>query len=149
MPNDRRAWSFFATPNAQPCLAAASGSSAAGRVRPQFAEPPWTCQSPEWLRIDRGLGEDDLARKIARLVDEELDLGPLFSSYAGRGSLPHRPDLLLKLVLYEHQIGRPQPTQWLYDLEKNTSVQWLTFGMGTSIDTLRVPRPRSALPCGT
>jgi transposase len=102
-------------------------------VRPQFAEPPWTCQSPEWLRIDRGLGEDDLARKIARLVDDELDLEPLRSSYAGRGSLPHRPDLLLKMVLYEHQNGRPQPAQWLDDLEKNTAVPWLTFG-------IRVPR---------
>jgi transposase len=101
-------------------------------VRPQFAEPPWNSQSQEWLRIDRKLSEDDLARKIARLVDEELDLEPLFSSYAGRGSLPHRPDLLLKMVLYEHQNGRPQPTQWLYDLEKNTSVQWLTFGITPS-----------------
>ena len=46
--------------------------------------------------------------------------------------MPHRPDLLLKMVLYELQIGRPQPTQWLYDLEKNTSVQWLTFGITPS-----------------
>ena len=141
MPNDRSAWSFFAEPDARPCLAAASGSSSAGRARPQFAEPPWTCQSREWLRIDRGLGEDDLARKIARLVDE-LDLEPLFSSYAGRGSLPHRPDLLLKLVLYEHQIGRPQPAQWFYDLEKNTSVQWLTFGIRAPRSTLYEFRDR-------
>jgi transposase len=111
-------------------------------VRPQFAEPPWTRQSPEWLTIDRGLDEDDLARKIARLVDEELDLEPLFSSYAGRGSLPHRPDLLLKMVLYEHQNGRPQPTQWLYDLKKNTSVQWLTFGIRVRRSTLYEFRDR-------
>ncbi len=142
MPNDRSGWSFFAGTDARPCLAAASGSSSAGRARPQFAEPRWTCQSPEWLRIDQELGEDDLARKIARLVDEELDLEPLFSSYAGRGSLPHRPDLLLKLVLYEHQIGRPQPTQWLYDLKKNTSVQWLTFGIRAPRSTLYEFRDR-------
>ena len=111
-------------------------------MRPQFAEPPWTCQSPEWLRIDRGLGEDDLARKIARLVDDELDLEPLRSSYAGRGSLPHRPDLLLKMVLYEHQNGRPQPAQWLYDLEKNTAVQWLTFGIRAPRSTLYEFRDR-------
>jgi hypothetical protein len=142
VPNDRSAWSFFAGHDARPRLAAASDSSSSGRARPQFAEPPWTCQSPEWLSIDRGLGEDDLARKIARLVDEELDLKPLFSSYAGRGSLPHRPDLLLKLVLYEHQLGRPQPTQWLYDLEKNTSVQWLTFGIRAPRSTLYEFRDR-------
>jgi transposase len=33
------------------------------------------------------------------------------------------------MVLYEHQLGRPQPTQWLYDLERNTTVHWLTFGI--------------------
>jgi transposase len=142
VPTDRRGWSFFAGPNAQCCRAAASDSSSAGRAWPQFAEPPWTCQSPEWLRIDQGLGEDDLARKIAHLVDEELDLEPLFSSYAGRGSLPHRPDLLLKMVLYEHQIGRPQPTQWLYDLEKNIAVQWLTFGIRASRSILYEFRDR-------
>ena len=142
MPNDRRAWSFFAEPNARSCLATASGSRSAERAWPQFAEPPWTCQSPEWLRIDRGLGEDDPARRIARLVDEELDLEPLFSSYAGRGSFPHRPDLLLKMVLYEHQNGRPQPAQWLYDLEKNTSVQWLTFGIRARRSTLYEFRDR-------
>jgi transposase len=142
VPNDRRAWSFFAEPNARPCLAAASGSRSTERPWPKFAEPPWTRQSPEWLRIDRGLGEDDLARKIARLVDEELDLQSLFSSYAGRGSLPHRPDLLLKMVLYEHHNGRPQPTQWLYDLEKNTSVQWLTFGIRAPRSTLYEFRDR-------
>ena len=50
--------------------------------------------------IDRKLDENDLARRIPRLVDETLDLTPLFSSYAGRGSLAHRPDRLLKMVLY-------------------------------------------------
>ena len=76
------------------------------------------------------------------MVDEELDLESVFSSYAGRGSLPHRPDLLLKMVLYEHQNGRPQPTQWLEDLEKNTSVQWLTFGIRAPRSTLYEFRDR-------
>lgn len=142
MRTDRRARSFFAEPNARPRPAAESGSSSAGQPRPQFAEPPWTVQSPEWLGIDRGLRDDDLARQIARLVDEELNLEPLFSSYAGRGSLPHRPDLLLKMVLYEQHNGRPQPTQWLYDLEKNTSVQWLTFGIRAHRSTLYEFRDR-------
>ncbi len=120
---------LFAEPDARLCLITASGSAAIDRSRPKFAEPPWTRQSPEWLRIDCKLDEDDLARKVSRLVDEILDLAPLFSSYAGRGSLPHRPDLLLKMVLYEHQNGRTQPAEWLYDLKRNIAVQWLTFGM--------------------
>jgi transposase len=131
-PNDSRARPFFAEPAAGLPPAAAGGGNSADRAWPRFAEPPWTRQSPEWLRIDHKLGEDDLARKIARLVDEQLNLDSLISSYAGRGSLPHRPDLLLKMVLYEHQIGRPQPAQWLFDLERNTSVQWLIFGITPS-----------------
>jgi transposase len=131
-PNDSRARSFFAEPTASLHPAATGGGNPADRAWPRFAEPPWTHQSQEWLRIDCKLDEDDLARKIARLVDEQLDLVPLVCSYAGRGSLPHRPDLLLKMVLYEHQKGRPQPTQWLDDLEKNIAVQWLTFGITPS-----------------
>jgi transposase len=46
------------------------------------------------------------------------------------------------MVLYEHQTGRPQPTQWLYDLEKNTSVQWLTFGIRARRSTLYEFRDR-------
>ena len=118
--------------------------SPALRAWPRFAKPRWNCQSPEWLAIDRDLGEDELARTIARLVDEELDLDPLFSSYAGRGSLPHRPDLLLKLVLYELQRGRHQPPQWLKDLKENTTVQWLTYGMRASRSVLYEFRDRVA-----
>lgn len=141
-PNDSRARSFFAEPTAGLPPAAASGGNSADGAWSRFAEPPWTRESPEWLRIDCKLGEDDLARKIARLVDEELDLDPLFSSYAGRGSLPHRPDLLLKMVLYEHHKGRPQPTQWLDSVEKNIAVHWLTFGITPSRSVLYEFRDR-------
>ena len=51
-------------------------------------------------------------RQIARLTDEELNLSMLFNTYLGRGSIPHRPDLLLKLTIYEHSQGRVQPVQW-------------------------------------
>ena len=141
MPNDSRASPFFAEPDApSPPAAAASGSRFSDR--PQFAEPPWNCQSPEWLAIDGSLDQDHLVRKIARLVDEELDLDSVLSSYAGRGSLPHRPDLLLKMVLYEHQIGRPQPTQWLADLKENKAVEWLTFGIKVARSVLYEFRDR-------
>jgi transposase len=129
VPNNSRGRSLFAGPDARPCLAAGCGPRSADRARTRFREPRWNSESPEWLKLDRWLHQDDLARKIARLVDEDLDLDPLFSSYAGRGTPPHRPDLLLKLVLYEHQTGRPKPTQWLEHLEENKAVEWLTFGI--------------------
>jgi transposase len=81
-------------------------------------------------------------RQIARLADEDLNLDALISTYAGRGSIPHRPDLLLKLVIYEHSQGRVQPVQWLRDLKENKAVQWLVYGMRPSQTTLYEFRDR-------
>jgi transposase len=71
-----------------------------------------------------------------------LDLDDLRRTYTGRGSPPHRPDLLLKLVLYEHSQGRVQPVQWKKDLEENKPVQWLVYGMQPSQTTLYKFRDR-------
>ncbi len=136
MLNDSCASLIFAEPDTQLHLAAAGGVSPAQHGRRRFAQPPWNCQSLKRLAIESRLAEDDLACTIAHLVEEELDLGSLFSSYAGRGSLPHRPDLLLKLALYELQEGRPSPAQWFKDHTRNIAIQWLIFGIKV---------PRSAL----
>jgi hypothetical protein len=81
-------------------------------------------------------------RQIARLTDAELDLTALQGTYAGRGSRPHRPDLWLKLVIYEHSQGRVQPVQWFQDLHENLAVQWLTLGLKPSLTTLYEFRDR-------
>jgi transposase len=81
-------------------------------------------------------------RQIARLTDEELNLEELRRTYSGRGSLPHRPDLLLKLLVYEHSQGRPQPVQWFKDVSENKAVQWLIYGMKPSQTTLYEFRDR-------
>lgn len=81
-------------------------------------------------------------RLIARLVDEELNLEALRLTYAGRGSRPHRPDLLLKVLIYEHFKARIQPTQWFMDLHENIAVQWLVFGIKPSLTTLYEFRDR-------
>jgi hypothetical protein len=52
------------------------------------------------------------------------------------------PDLLLKLTIYEHSQGRPQPVQWMKDLEENKAVQWLVYGMRPSQTTLYEFRDR-------
>src|SRR4051812_43673717 len=80
----------------------------------RFAIPPWDHRSPEWRAIDDDLPADHLARAIDEAVDQ-LDLTDLFASYAGLGSQPHRPDLMLKVVLYEIQTGRHSPGQWAED----------------------------------
>lgn len=81
-------------------------------------------------------------RQIARLGDEELNLDALKHTYSGRGTPPHSPALLLKVVLYEHSQGRPQPVQWFKDLQENKAVQWLGFGIKPSLTTLYEFRDR-------
>jgi transposase len=112
------------------------------RARYIFARPPWNTESSEWIALDGELGLDHPVRQIARLVDDVLNLDALIRTYAGRGSKPHRPELLLKLVIYEHSLGRPQPVQWMRDLEENKAVQWLAYGMRPSQTTLYEFRDR-------
>jgi Transposase DDE domain len=81
---------------------------------------------------------------LARLTDEDLKLDALIRTYSGRGTRPHRPDLLLKLLVYEHSLGRDQPTQWFADVKDNKAVEWLLFGMKPSLTSLYEFRDRSA-----
>ena len=63
---------------------------------------------------------------------ERLDLTPLYQIYMGRGSLPHRPDLMLQVVLYAIQRGRHRPAQWAEDFLDRRSVSWVAMGMRVS-----------------
>jgi transposase len=94
----------------------------------RFAAPPWNRSSPEWIDIDDALPADHLARVIDEAVDQ-LDLTPLFASYAGVGSRAHRPDLMLKIVLYEVQTGRHSPAQWASDAGDRRCLLWLGLGI--------------------
>lgn len=94
---------------------------------PRFAEPPWNRHSPAWLDLDARLPHDHLARQIAHLV-EQLDLTDLYASYAGCGSRPYRPDLLLKVILYEVWRGHHRPADWARDVQENEPLRWLAFG---------------------
>lgn len=106
-------------------------------------KPPWDENSPAWQALDEQLDEGDLVRVIGESVDDDIfDVEAAFDVYSGRGSAPHPPDLLLKLVLYEHCRGRTKPTQWHRDLESDIKVQWLTFGMKVSQRTLYKFRDR-------
>src|SRR6516162_4461654 len=41
---------------------------------------------------------------------------------------PHRPDLLLKAVLFEASQGRLSPAQWARDVREVEPLRWLLFG---------------------
>src|SRR3954463_14929400 len=104
------------------------------RNRPElqrFAPPPWDRTSPQWLEIEDSLPADHRARAIDEAVDR-LDLTDLFASYLGVGSKAHRPDLVLKVVLYEIQTGRHSPGQWAEDVGDRRCLQWLGMGITPS-----------------
>jgi transposase len=93
-----------------------------------FATPPWDRQSPEWLQIDDSLPADHLARALDAAVDQ-LDLTALFASTSGVGSKAHRPDLMLKIALYEMHTGHHSPAQWARDTSDRRCLLWLGLGI--------------------
>lgn len=97
----------------------------------RFAEPPWNEQSAPWCQIDAQLSPDHLAREIRQAMTH-LDLTSLYNSYAGRGKVPYRPDLMLAIVLFELRRGQRQPSQWLQDTHENCALWWLGYGIRPS-----------------
>ena len=72
------------------------------------------------------------ADHLARIVEEEvnrLDVQTLEAAYRGSGSPPHRPDLMLKIVLFEYLDGRPSPAHWHRDTRDHQALQWLGRGI--------------------
>src|SRR6266436_2775347 len=61
-----------------------------------------------------------------------LDLDRLVASYLGVGKQALRPDLLLRMMLYEVHSKRPSPAQWTRDARESEPVRWLLFGMEPS-----------------
>ena len=98
----------------------------------KFALPTWEEHDADWRQIDRRIPDDHLARRIDEGVGR-LHLDALFGSYQGRGSPPLRPDLMLKIVMYEIAVGRPSPAEWFRDTRD--SVKWLGFGIQPSRTT--------------
>jgi transposase len=95
-----------------------------------FRQPPWHDRHPARLALEHDLPAEalQLARVIDRLVDH-LSLAELVASYRGRGSTPHRPDLLLKAVLFFSQRGLHHPATWNYQARDSRVVSWLLRGI--------------------
>jgi transposase len=56
--------------------------------------------------LDDWLPEGHLARFVAELVDEVLDLGPILADYTEkRGYPPYDPRLMLRLLIYGYSVG--------------------------------------------
>jgi len=66
----------------------------------------WDRKTPFLLppSIEDWLPEDHLARFVVEIT-EQLDLSSLKESYAGRGSQPHNPAMLVALLFYGYAVG--------------------------------------------
>ena len=100
-------------------------------ARRRWIKPPWTQDSPQWQDIDRDLPIDHLARQIDNLVNM-LDLSELYATYQNVGSRAYRPELMMKLVLYELRLGKKSPAEWARDVIDSRPVQWLGMGIRPS-----------------
>src|SRR4051812_42982391 len=93
-----------------------------------FAAPPWHDDHPERRALGALLPDDHLARRVEQAV-ARLDLGPLYDAYAGTGSLPHDPALLLRAALFQTQRGHHSPAEWHRDAAESGPVRWLLRGL--------------------
>jgi hypothetical protein len=98
------------------------------KIPVRFAQAPWTEETDLWRRLDEQLPYDHLARDI-RAAMVHLDLQPLYQTYSSRGKAPHRPDLMLAIVLFELRRGQRQPSQWYRDTHESYPLWWLGFGI--------------------
>src|SRR5438309_1059801 len=56
--------------------------------------------------LDEWLPDGHLARFVAELVDEVLDLGPILAAYKqARGYPPYDPRLMVRLLVYGYSVG--------------------------------------------
>jgi hypothetical protein len=120
----------FCNPN-QEAIKMIVDPSAEAKTSARFAEPPWNEHSEPWRQLDAQLPPDHLAREI-RDAMIHLDLAPLYTTYRGRGKAPHRPDLMLAIVLFELRRGKRQPSQWHQDTLETYPLWWLGFGIHPS-----------------
>jgi transposase len=97
----------------------------------RFAQAPWKESTAFWRQLDAQLPHDHLARQI-RDAMAHLDLAPLYQTYSGRGKAPHRPDLMLAIVLFELRRGQCHPSQWYRDTHESYPLWWLGFGIRPS-----------------
>jgi transposase len=89
------------------------------------------------------LPADHRARWLERYIDSQ-DLSALEASYRGVGSEAYRPDLLLKIALYEILEARRSPAQWARDVNLNIPLLWLGRGIEPGRSVLYKFRDRLA-----
>jgi transposase len=107
-----------------PIVESAAPANTAGA---RWAAAPWHDQHPERLALEPSLPAGHLARRIEAAV-ARLDLRDLLGRYAGTGSAPYRPDLLLRAVLFQTERGQHSPATWHREARESGPMRWLLRG---------------------
>lgn len=81
--------------------------------------------------MGRQWGQDHKVWIVENAV-RQLDWSPLCATYSNRGSRPYRPDLMLRLALYEILRGVASPNRWAQDAKENLPLRWLLRGIQPS-----------------
>ena len=93
-----------------------------------FKLSPSPIGSEKWRQWDEQLADDHIARLIKKSLSL-LDLSPLMESYSGCGSAPHRPDLMVGMMLVEKHAGNCSPSAWHRHQTDHISLCWIGEGI--------------------
>lgn len=106
----------------------------------QFLLPP---------SLDDWLPEDDEARFISEVVEEVLDLAPVYASYASAsGAPPYDPRMMLKLLLFAYATGVTSSREVERRCARDVAFRWLSGNQAPDYRSLARFRRRhlDALP---
>ena len=77
--------------------------------------------------LDDWLPEDHTARFIAEVVDEMLDLSPIYDSYVEAvGAPPYDPTMMLKLLVYAYSVGVTSSREMERRCQVDVAFRWLS-----------------------
>jgi transposase len=95
--------------------------------------------------LDDWLPEDHLARIVAQVVDDHLDLAPLMATYENEsgGSPAFHPRLLLKVLLYGYCIGVASSRRLEKATYEDVATRWLATDQHPHFTTLARFRRRN------
>jgi transposase len=83
----------------------------------QFLLPP---------SLDEWLDEDDEARFVSEVVEQLLDLTPIYSSYeSASGAPPYEPRMMLKLLMYGYATGVTSSREIERRCRRDIAFRWL------------------------
>lgn len=99
--------------------------------------------------LDDWLAEDDEARFISEVVEDVLDLAPIYAAYASvSGAPPYDPRMMLKLLLFAYATGVTSSRELERRCKRDIAFRWLSGNQAPDYRSLARFRRRhlDALP---